>query len=66
MKITGLKITMRVALFVNVSDSGHDLSEEGSGFGLAQSVAVHDVVKQLATGAVLQNHEDLRFSLNHL
>ena len=57
---------MGVAHFVDVGHGCDDLTEEGPRLGLAKSVAVNDVVEQLAAGAVLEYHEDLCLGLNHL
>lgn len=57
---------MCVTLFMNVGDCRNDLSEKRPRFGLAQSVAIDDVVEQLTPGTILQDHEDLGVSFNDL
>jgi len=57
---------MCVTLFVNVGDCRNDLPEKRPWFGLAQSVAIDNVVEQLAPGTILQDHEDLSVSFNDL
>ena len=50
-----LEVSVGVAGLVDVGDAGHDLPEELAALRLAESVPVHDVVKQLSPRAILQD-----------
>ena len=44
---------------MNISNRGHDLSEECSGLLFAEAIPVYDVIEEFAARAVFEHHEDL-------
>lgn len=56
--VLGLDVAVGVAFLEDVGHGGDYLPEEAPGLRLAQPVPVHDVVEQLAAGAILRHHEN--------
>ena len=57
--------SMHDSVHMAVFDTGDDLLEEGARLVLVQLAARHNVVEQLAVGAIFEHEVDIRWSVDH-